>query len=258
MLFCKKPLAQRHVELPKCQGATVSRRLCGLVKLDDNYVPSRKRQSTTSAMAMSNNIRGNLAGNQNSGTTINDNSFHAHIETLIIVNGNPTGDLIKAGSALESELIRKTILENADLRRMIRTIENAPSAIFRMTKGNAGPQALRNVKRDGRKACELGQEGPVKSGMLTYCKKTAVKMVEELQSAIQTVSDDSPPAVKEWAADVSRALKQKTCSNLDYPTALQLYCEASSRFYKLPEDAREAIASGVRDIGRFIVDFAEF
>lgn len=207
-------------------------------------------------MALSNNLHGNLAGNQNSGTTVNDNSVH--IATLIIVNGSPTGDLVKAGSVTESELIRKTILENADLRRMIRTIENAPSAIFRMTKGAAGPQALRNVKRQGSKACELGENGQATSGMLTYCKKTAVKMIEELQSAIQSVTDDSPPAVKEWAADVSRALNQKMCRNMDYSTALQLYCDASSRFYKLPEEAREAIASGVRDIGRFIVDFAEF
>ena len=246
MIFAGQTHAERHINLAKCRGAAVLKRLCGIVKLGDDYVPSRKRQAWRSGPSTA------VHGNHNSVVTI------GHVDTLQIVIGNPTGDVMKAGSTLESELIRKTILENADLRRMVRTISNAPAAIFNMTKGAGGPQVLRNVKRDGRKACEIGGAGVETVGLLLYCKRTAVKMVDELQRAIDLVSDDSPPAVREWAADVSAAMRHKLFGNLDYVAALQLYCDASNKFYKLPDKARQAIAGGVRDIGRFIAETADF
>lgn len=257
MVFSEGGYARRHVGLAKCAGATVTKRRCGIVKLPHDYVPSRKRQAPGAAPSEPTAVvHGDLHGNVNSGTTVNDQSVH--INTLIVVTGDAAGDVVRAGSALESELIRTTILQNAELRRMLRTIENAPSAIFRLTKGTGGPRALRNVRLSGRRACELREGGPDTVALLQYCKRTAVQMVEELRRAVESVTADSPPAVREWAADVTKAMRQKLCGNVDYPAALQLYCEASSRFYKLPGVAREVIAGGVRDIGRFVAETAEF
>lgn len=183
-----------------------------------------------------------------------------HAETVNIIIGTPAGDVVRAGSAAESDLIRQTILENADLRRMIRTIENAPAAIFNLTKGAAGPQALRNVRKDGRRVCELREDGVETSATLEYCKRTARQMVEELRRAVASAasSDTSPPALRQWAADVRRAMGETLCGDLNYVAALQLYCDASSRFYKLPRSSRDAIACGVRDIGRLVADSARF
>lgn len=253
MLFTGQTHARRHAGLIKCRGAAVARRLCGITKLSEN-ASVRKRQ-TPSTGPQDPDVQAHTSG---APVVVNYGDHSTAIGTVIVVTSGPGGDVVKAGSALESELIQKTILENAELRRMIRTIENAPSAIFNLTKGASGPQALRNVRKDGRRACELRETGTETSTLVAYCKRTAVKMVEELRRAMDSVTPEAPAAVREWANDVSAAMRQKLCGNLDYPTALQLYCEASSRFYKLPEDSREAIACGVRDIGRFISETAAF
>ena len=243
MLFMSITHAERHLTLPKCHGAKVSKRLCGIVKLSDDYVPSRKRQSSSAPPMF---VHGN------------HNTAIGHVDTLQIIVVNTGGDVAKAGSPMESELICKAILENPKLRHMLRTIENAPSAIFHMTKGVAGPQVLRNVKMEGKKASELRTDGIKTTSVLRYCKDTAVKMVTELKRALAAVTDDSPLAVRQWAADVRASMHQKLCGDLDYVTALQLYCDASSKFYKLPQESKDAIAGGVRDIGRFIAETADF
>lgn len=249
MAFHVKEDMKRHLGLPKCAGAVDVVAECEVV--GPGCQPSGPRQKRQKPSHLT------VHGNQNTANTVNDNSIHIQQLTLVVV-GDPTGDVVRAGSAQESELIRKTILENASLRRMLRTIENAPSVIFQLTKGAEGPMHLRNVKKVGRRACELGPDGPESFGLIEYCKRTAVAMVEELRQAVESVTPDSPQAVREWARDVSASLSHKVHGHLDYVAALKLYSEASSKFYKLPKDAREAIAGGVRDIEQFIADTAAF
>lgn len=249
MAFHLKAKVDRHLALPKCAGAVDVVAECEVVGLGcEPSGPRQKRQRVGGTV---------VHGNQNTATTVHDNSVHIQ-QLTIVVAGDAAGDVVRAGSAFESELIRKTIVENANLRRMLRTIENAPAAIFQMTKGAGGPQQLRNVKKVGRRACELTPDGPETSGLIEYCKRTAVAMVDELRQAVASVTDDAPPAVREWAHDVSRSLTHKVHGAVDYVSALKLYNDASSKFYKLPKPAREAIACGVRDIERFIADSAAF
>lgn len=241
MMFADNGYARRHVQLAKCAGATVVKRRCGVTELPDDY--PRKRQAPASHVSTV------IHGNHNS--VVNVGAVH-------IILGKEHGDVVRADSAQESELIRKTILENAELRRMVRTIENAPSAIFHLTKGVSGPQTLRNVRVEGRRACELHEQGLQTSGLIEYCKRTAVKMVGELRRAVDSVTPTSPQSVREWARDVRAAMDAKLGGDVDYVTALKLYCEASSRFYRLPKASREAIACGVRNIEHFIADSALF
>ena len=188
------------------------------------------------------------------------NTVHIqHIETQnVIIVGSELGDLVRSGTITESELIRRTILENADLRRQLRTIENIPAAVFRVTKGKDGPQQMRNVRREGARVQELQNEGIMSCTTLKYCKATAVKMVDELQKVVKAVDDSSPPAVREWARDVANALAEKKFGKHNFPTVLKLYKEASSSFYKLPKEARDTVAGGVADIALFISEDANF
>lgn len=249
MAFHVKAKVDRHLSLPKCAGGVDVVAECEVVGLGNEPSGARQKRQRPSHVT--------VHGNQNTATTVHDNSVHIQQLTLVVV-GDPAGDVVRAGSVQESELIRTAILENASLRRMLRTIENAPAAIFRLTKGADGPQRMRNVKKVGRQACELTTDGLETSGLIEYCKRTAVAMVDELRQAADSVSSDSPQAVREWARDVSQSLSHKVHGTIDYVSALKLYNEASSKFYKLPKPAREAIACGVRDIERFISDSAAF
>lgn len=190
--------------------------------------------------------------------SINGQNVNVNIENLVIVTSGPEGDVARAGSALESELIRKTLLENGDLRRMVRTVENAPGAIFNLTKGKKGPAVLRNVRKDGTKVAELRDTGVEHCTTIAYCKATAVAMVDELRRVVGAVDASAPDAVRQWAEDVDASLKRDLASGVDYVAALRLYCDASSKFYKLPSDVRQAIAGGVRSIGDFIAEHATF
>lgn len=185
------------------------------------------------------------------------NNYKVHIgdnisNNVFIIVGDELGDLIKAGTVTEEELIRRTILENPDLRRQVRTIENIPAAVFRLTKGKDGPRRMRNVQRHGRKIEEYRQDGKVTHTTTQYCKDTAVKMVEQLQHVIRSVDDTSPVAVQEWAREVARELREPRFGKYDFPTVLKLYKEASSAFYKIPQEARDTISASVSDIAMFI------
>lgn len=263
MAFLSRKDADRHVALEKCSGATVLTAECDIAGpgRPPNASGRRKRQRLTPEDPAAAATVTNIQGNQNAPTdrsTVNDHSVHIQHLTIVLA-ADAAADVAKAGSPMEGELIRKIILENPTLRHMLRTIENAPSAIFHLTKGSNGPQVLRNVKKVGRKACELGPKGEeTTTGLIEYCKRTAVTMVTELQRAVDSVGEDSPLALREWAADVSRSLRQRVHGDVDYVSALQLYNAASSKFYKLPREYREAIACGVRDIERFIAESAAF
>lgn len=246
LLFKCATNARAHVALPKCSGAALVKTLCGVVKLPGTHQPTRGGRRAAPVP---------VHGNQNSAQTVHDNSVH--VENMIVL-GNAHGDIVRAGSARESDLIRRTILENADLRRMIRTIENAPAAIFRMTKGRNGPRCMRNARKSGGQVEELTAEGVRTTGTIEYCKRAAGQMVDELRRAVDSVSPTSPAAVREWADDVRRELGRKLCGELNYVQALRLYCDASSRFWKLPRVSREAIACGVRNIATFVAETAVF
>ena len=216
---------------------------CGVVEIgDDTNAPACRQTPSQPAV---------LVHGDNHGTIQN-----VHIDNVnIIVTGDDLGDMVKAGSTRESELIRKTILENAELRRMVRTVENAPSAIFKLTKGVDGPHHMRNVRKQGTHACELTDQGPRVTPMIEYCKKTAISLVDELKHAVRSVGPDASQALKEWARDVDMELRKKK-KNVDYVSALELYRDASSKFYKLPH--KDAIAQDVRMIAGFMSNMAPF
>ena len=252
----------RHVKLPACQGASVKTKT--FLVQDGGGVPvakttrrSRNRQGVAQQQAGVSTTHVEHADTVHIQNTHNTHNTHIQANNIIIV-GSELGDLVRSGSITESELIRRTILENADLRRQLRTIENTPAAVFRVTKGTHGPQRMRNVRRDGKRVAELHEHGIVTSTAVKYCKDTAVKMVDELQKAIRAVDESSPAAVREWARDVTAQLAEKQFGNHDFPTVLKLYKDASSSFYKLPKEARDTVAGGVADIALFIPDDATF
>ena len=198
-----------------------------------------------------------MYNSHNTTTTINNNPTINNNNTFIVV-GNELGDLVRAGTVTESELIQRTILENADLRRQMRTVENIPGAVFHVTKGRSGPQRLRNVKMDGRRVAELWPEGVRTFTKTEYCKSTALRILEALQDAIASVGEDAPEALREWAREVSAALRRKMHNDIDYVTALRLYAEASSTFYKLPSEIRDPVSIGVTNIGNYIANAGTF
>jgi hypothetical protein len=240
--------ATRHLEtVAACAGAAIKRAKMGLLELPDDYdeAPCSGKPGTATLV-----VRGD--GNHVS-QTIDNSTTTTTIQTLnIIVTGSELGDLVKSGSLAEGELIRRTILENADLRRMVRVVENAPGAIFQLTRGTGGPRRMRNVKLEGGRVAELTEGGVVTSAKIEYCKKTAVELVDHLQRALASVGPDAPPDLREWAAHVRAELRRKLQGDVDYVQALTLYRDASSRFYKLPAGSREAIAENVKGIQRLI------
>lgn len=248
MAFVQKSHCTRHLELPGCRGAECRTKTVVVMGTGCAKVSGRQTKKSAGRTA-------STAANMYENSTHIDQSVH--IQNVIIV-GDALGDLVRAGTATEADLICRTILENADLRRQVRTVENIPAAVFRVTKGRDGPQQLRNVKRHGRRVQELRAAGVEHCTTLDYCKATAVRMVDQLRAAVGSVDAAAPKAVREWAADVARELEQKKYGNLDYPTVLKLYSEASGRFYKLPKECRDAVSGGVADMAVFIADTAAF
>lgn len=246
MAFVNRRDCTRHTALPACRGATVKTKVCPLS--GKGYVRTRRaRQCKT--------VPGAGPITISHSTTI---QHIEHVDTINIIVGDELGDLVRSGSITESELIQRTILENADLRRQVRTIENIPAAVFRVTKGTGGPRQLRNVRRNGGRVAELEDDDVKHSATVEYCKATALKMLRELQTAIQSVDACSPEAVREWARDVAKALEEKAYGRFDYPTVLRLYADASGKFYKLPKQHRDAVSAGVMDIAMFIAQTADF
>lgn len=249
MAFVQRSHCARHVQLPACHGATIKTKTTVVTGMGDSS--THVRQTRQSA--------GRSAVVQNATTIHHADTVNVDNRTTInIIVGDKLGDLVRSGTVTESELIRRTVLENADLRRQLRTLENIPAAMFRVTKGKDGPQQLRNARLDGRRVTELQPSGAVQSTTLQYCKDTAVRMVERLQAAIASVDASSPLAVREWARDVEKALAEKAFGKYDYPTVLALYRDASTAFYKLPQDARDRVSDGVSNIALFIARDAGF
>lgn len=236
----------KHMALPKCKGARAITAACAVVDPRD---PSDKRPRQRP---------GGIGNTSIAGDHNNVDVNVQIIEQLVIVTNGPLGDVVRAGTPLEAELIRKTLLENGSLRQMVRTIENAPAAMFKLTKGAQGAQVLRNARKSGNRVAELREGGVETSGVIEYCKRTALAMVQELQRVVAGVDEASPEATRQWAADVRAALTAQIGGGCDYVAALKLYCDASTRFYKLPAAARAAISGGVRDIAAFICETASF
>lgn len=169
----------------------------------------------------------------------------------INININIVGDgIIPPNTPLESAEIQRLILENPAIQHALRTIENTPAAIFRMTKGTDGPPCLRNVTKNER--CRVF-EGDATHTTLEYSKAMAMRMIQELQQALKKVTADSSPAVREWAKDVRAKLNATVVgANVSYTEALRLYCETSKAFYNIPEEHRTPILQGAKSITDFI------
>lgn len=252
MAFNARKDCMRHMKLPACAGAVAKIKYFYLDGSGSSDQHPRTRQTKSTP-----GVQGAPAAVHT--TTINADTVNVDNSTTInIIVGDVLGDLVRAGTVTESELIRRTILENADLRRQLRTIDNIPAAVFRVTKGKNGPRQLRNARHEGRRVTELRDDGAATSTTLQFCKETAVRMVEELRTAIESVDAAAPPAVQEWARDVAKALAEKAFGKYDYPTVLALYRDASHAFYKLPQEARHRITSGVSNIALFIARDATF
>lgn len=246
MAFVREDNCARHTRLPACAGASVRAKACAVHPLDAPFERRRQSRQRPGETTVRHTIEHQ---------TIEHQTNIQHQTNLInIFVGEDLGDLVKSGSLTESELIRRTVLENAEVRRQLRTIENIPVALFRVTNGSNGPRQLRNVKRDRRGVVEVSTVGERRVPVVEFCKNTAVKMVEELQAALRSVNNSSPMAVQEWARDVRESLNAKSFGEYDYPTVLKLYRDASSRYYKLPKECRDTVSSGVRDIALFIAD----
>ena len=247
-LIVDRPTANKHVATAKCRGATLLKVECGLIELSG--APRTVHVAPGGGVTVVDNRVDNR---------VHDNTVH--IETMVVITGggkagdNPF-DLVFAGSEQEGELIRKTILENEELRRMIRTVDNAPLAIFQMTKGTRGPQRLRNVKKEGHQVKEFTREGVKTMPIMRYCKDAAVQMMEELQRALDCVTPRSPEAVQQWAADVYDALRAKTHGNACFAEALRLYQTSEARFYKLPD--KHAVSETVKHMADAIPRAARF
>lgn len=258
MAFVREDNCVRHTRLPACVGAMVQAKACVVQPLDSPC--TRRRQSrqrpgkTTVEHQTAEHIEHQTVEHIANQTTIIEHQTTIQNQTNLIniFVGNELGDLVTSGSLTESELIRRTVLENAEVRRQLRTIENIPVALFRVTNGSNGPRQLRNVKRDRRGVVEMSAAGERRVPLVEFCKNAAVKMVDELQAALRAVNDQSPVAVQEWARDVRESLNAKSFGEYDYPTVLKLYRDASSKFYRLPREHRDMISSGVRDIALFI------
>lgn len=264
-IFVHSPNASTHVASDKCSGATLKKIKVGMLELPDEYEATRAAVPPPPVVVRvpAANVTGHSGGGTHIGTqnnapaahTQNNTSIHT-LNQYIIVTGDELGDLVKAGSIAESELIRKTILENAELQRSVLTVENAPSAIFRATKGAAGPPCLRNTRKDRHRVQEHTESGVRETTLLDYCKRTAVELVDELKGVVASVGPNAPPHIQEWARTVNDELHKKVAGDIDYVRALALYRDASRTFYSLPN--KDAIASDVRMIGSYIPDDARF
>lgn len=237
MVFVQRSHATRHLALEPCRDGVLKDVMLGSIKLPEDFESNARQRHGQKLPVV--HIPVPAAGTVVTGS-------HNMVNSIIIVHA---GDVVPAGSLQESQLIQKTILENPQLRNMLRTIENAPGAIFHMTKGAAGPPHLRNVRTEGRHVQEDTPNGPVTHTPLTYAKKTAVELVDELQRAVQCVTAADCCEVKAWARDIREELTKAKYRNLTYPEALKLYRDASTKFYTLPD--KDAIMEGVDAIRRF-------
>lgn len=256
MVLLNGTYARNHVRLDKCRGASIKEVVIGGIELPDDFERTRLRQSSSVSAPVMATVpaHASVTTTATAGSIIGDHNHNApttvNIQNLIVLAGGE-GGVVKAGTSQESRLIQKIILENPQLRNMIRTIENAPGAIFRMTKGVDGPPHLRNVHRAGAHVHEQRPGGTVRHTAKQYVKHTAVELVDELQQALGCVTAADPPEVRSWADDVRAELAKAKYKSINYVQALRLYRDASTKFYKLP--GRDAMVGGVEAIRSFIL-----
>lgn len=242
MAFVNRRYVNDHIKLPKCAGASILTVECDVVG-PGRTLHKRSRQSC-----------GNVASTgKQMANTINNFS-----NNNIVIVCDTLGDLVRAGTVTEADLIREIIMQRPDLRQQLRTVENIPAAIFRVTNGRDGPLRLRNVKMDGSRVAELRSSGVVVLAKRQFCKDMAAKLVDLVRQIVASIDDSAPPEVQEWACDMRCALVDKTYGKYDYPTALALYRTASAAFKKLPQEARERVMHSVTAIGVFIAPEATF
>lgn len=233
-VFLKADHARRHVASKACRGASITERAIGCVRLPDDFDPSTARLKVPVPEP----------------PCVVTNNGDQCVGIGSVVHGNVT--IIMAGSQQESNFIQKVILENEELRNQIRTIENAPGAIFKATKGVDGPMHLRNVHLAGTRVHETTERGTVNHAKIAYSKTTAIKMIDELQRALGCVTATDSPALREWARDIGGELSVVKYKKLTYVQALDLYQKANSAFYKLPDADRRAIVGGVEGVLAFM------
>lgn len=271
--FGLKSNGKRHMDMKRCgDGATLNVSQGVVVKMPDGYkrrrvsahgkmpplsvdVPQSTIQrivNTNNNTTTNNNNNNNTTNNNttNNNTTINNTTNNNTTNIHVHVTPDQLADVIRAGTQAESNLIQQIIMENGELRRMLRTVENAPAVLFRHTRGTRGPSHLRNVVKDGKHGVqEVRETGTVRTSVLKYCKEAAVDMVKELEKAVASVGPDHPPGVRDWARDVGAELRA-TKGNVTYARALELYRDANAKFYKLPH--KDDVAGGVRGMETFI------
>lgn len=245
-VFLRRENIDRHIaRLERCSGASGLEIECGVIDLTH-------ARSTVPANVSDRGIT--LSGNVINGN--NNHSGNVNIHQLNInVTGNPF-DIVRAGTPEEAELIVQTILQSPELRRMIRTIENAPAVIFRMTKGTDGPHRLRNVAKRDKQVKELTPNGITTTSIAQYVKDAAVAMIDHLQRALGAVDTRSPADLREWSGDVARTLAASSYGTLRFEDALKMYRSGKSTFYKLPN--HDVISSSVQALHMFIPGTAPF
>lgn len=204
----REHVARKHITHGRM--ATILTKHAGVVELPDTY-PTRKRQ------------RQNVL-----------------LPPLELEQG-----VIAANTAEESAELRRRILDPA-LRHALLTapIASAPAIVFRMTKGTNGPRCLRNVNKTGtHSVVENGKT----HNTLEYVRSAAVRLVAELQAALE-IAPDSTLELVDWANGMSGRLNKTMSHGTSYADALNMYAKSDTSFYKLPKDVRVVIAGGVKAI----------
>ena len=230
--FLRKDSGNRHKAT--CAQSTLAPVECGIVRLGegDKVAGSAGKYSLV------------INGDGNTTTVVETQN--------IIVVGDQFGDIIRAGTPEERDLIIRTILENATVRAATTNPTNVVGGIFAYTKGTKGPHKLRNVCKSKNRVTELHAEGMKTYRQLDYCRSEALRLIRILRDQADVIGRDpsAPKKLREWSQDVLALLTGGRPPN--FGEMFELYCRADPKFYRLPADKREEIAEAVKGIGYMI------
>lgn len=231
--FLRKDNGTRHKAT--CAQSVLNPIECGVVKLDG------VRKAVAEAKGKCSLI---ISGNGNTTTVVETQN--------IIIVGDRFGDVIRAGTPEERDLIVRTILENANVRATTTDPANVVSGIFAFTKGTKGPHKLRNVCKHNNRVKELHAEGERTYRQLDFCRMEALKLIRILRDQADVIGRDpsAPAKLKEWSQDVLKMLTGGRPPN--FGEMFELYCRADPKFYRLPAQRREEITEAVKGIGYMI------